>query len=277
MPHRPGARRRGRGHAARRLVAGAAVGAGATPWTTPPRGRRRPWRLGADLIALKLRSCHPDRGDDARRRRRARPSSACWPPCRVPLLVYGPGAADKDNEVLVAVAEATKGEQLALGLCEDKNYRTIVAAALGNGHAGDRPDADRRQPGQAAQHPHQRHGPAARARAHGPQHRRAGLRPRVHVLGDGAPAPGRPHGRRDDAAAHDLHRRRGGVAPEGGARRRATCPRRGATSPSAAWPGRSRTGDDAARVRRRHPASCAIPASRERACATPSTTSTKGA
>ena len=49
--------------------------------------------------------------------------------------MYGPGSADKDNEVLVAVAEKTKGEQLALGLCEDKNYRTIVAAALGNGHA----------------------------------------------------------------------------------------------------------------------------------------------
>ena len=53
----------------------------------------------------------------------------------VPLVVYGPGVADKDNEVLVAVAEATKGEQLALGVCEEKNYRTIVAAALGNGHA----------------------------------------------------------------------------------------------------------------------------------------------
>ena len=52
----------------------------------------------------------------------------------VPLIVYGPGVADKDNEVLVAVAEATKGERLALGHCEDKNYRTIVAAALGNGH-----------------------------------------------------------------------------------------------------------------------------------------------
>jgi acetyl-CoA decarbonylase/synthase complex subunit delta len=52
----------------------------------------------------------------------------------VPLIVEGPGQADKDNEVLVAVAEAAKGERLALGTCEDKNYRTIVAAALGNGH-----------------------------------------------------------------------------------------------------------------------------------------------
>jgi acetyl-CoA decarbonylase/synthase complex subunit delta len=89
---------------------------------------------GADLIALKLRSCHPDQGDrtcdDA-----VRTVDRVLAAVPVPLLVYGPGAADKDNEVLVAVAEKTKGEQLALGLCEDKNYRTIVAAALGNGHA----------------------------------------------------------------------------------------------------------------------------------------------
>jgi acetyl-CoA decarbonylase/synthase complex subunit delta len=52
----------------------------------------------------------------------------------VPLLVYGPGQADVDNALLVPVAEATKGERLVLGLCEDKNYRTIVATAMANGH-----------------------------------------------------------------------------------------------------------------------------------------------
>ena len=89
--------------------------------------------LGADLIALKLRSAHPDQGD--------RPASECAATVKkvlsavgVPLVVYGPGIAEKDNEVLVAVAEAAKGERLALATCEDKNYRTIVAAALGNGH-----------------------------------------------------------------------------------------------------------------------------------------------
>jgi len=89
---------------------------------------------GADLIALKLRSCHPEKSDcsaDDAVRKVERVLAAV----PVPVLVYGPGSADKDNEVLVAVAEKTKGEQLALGLCEDKNYRTIVAAALGNGHA----------------------------------------------------------------------------------------------------------------------------------------------
>ncbi len=52
----------------------------------------------------------------------------------LPLIVWGPGQAEKDNELLVPVAEATQGERLVLGICEDKNYRTIVAAALANEH-----------------------------------------------------------------------------------------------------------------------------------------------
>jgi acetyl-CoA decarbonylase/synthase complex subunit delta len=52
----------------------------------------------------------------------------------LPLLVFGPGQAELDNSLLVAVAEATKGERLVLGICEDKNYRTIVATAMANGH-----------------------------------------------------------------------------------------------------------------------------------------------
>ena len=50
------------------------------------------------------------------------------------LIVWGPGQAEKDNELLVPIAEATKGEKLVLGICEDKNYRTIVATAMANGH-----------------------------------------------------------------------------------------------------------------------------------------------
>ncbi|MFH1907989.1 MAG: acetyl-CoA decarbonylase/synthase complex subunit delta [Chloroflexota bacterium] len=52
----------------------------------------------------------------------------------LPLIVFGPGQVELDNELLVPVAEATKGERLVLGICEDKNYRTIVATAMANGH-----------------------------------------------------------------------------------------------------------------------------------------------
>src|SRR5512147_2958579 len=52
----------------------------------------------------------------------------------LPLIVFGPGQVELDNELLVPIAEATKGERLVLGICEDKNYRTIVATAMANGH-----------------------------------------------------------------------------------------------------------------------------------------------
>ena len=55
----------------------------------------------------------------------------------LPVGVFGPGQADKDNELIVPVAEAGAGEKLLLGVCEDKNYRTIVAAALAHGHLVD--------------------------------------------------------------------------------------------------------------------------------------------
>jgi acetyl-CoA decarbonylase/synthase complex subunit delta len=88
--------------------------------------------LGADLIALSLDSAHPERGNTDAKHARATVRNVLSS-TTLPLIVYGPGQADKDNEVLVAVAEEAAGERVALGNCEDKNYRTIVAAALAHG------------------------------------------------------------------------------------------------------------------------------------------------
>ena len=52
----------------------------------------------------------------------------------LPIMVYGPGQAEIDNELIVPISDATKGERVVLGICEDKNYRTIVASALANDH-----------------------------------------------------------------------------------------------------------------------------------------------
>ncbi len=89
--------------------------------------------MGAEVIALSLDSAHPERGDTGAKEAREtvrRVLNAT----SLPLIVYGPGQRDKDNEVLVAAAEEAAGERIALGNCEDKNYRTIVAAALANDH-----------------------------------------------------------------------------------------------------------------------------------------------
>jgi acetyl-CoA decarbonylase/synthase complex subunit delta len=88
---------------------------------------------GADLIYLSLSATKADGKPND-------PSSARAVVRRVlqatglPLAVVGPGQADLDNELIVAVAEEAKGERLLIGICEDKNYRTIVAAALANDH-----------------------------------------------------------------------------------------------------------------------------------------------
>jgi acetyl-CoA decarbonylase/synthase complex subunit delta len=88
--------------------------------------------LGADLIALSLKSASPDGGNTGADEAKATVESVLKA-TGLPLIVYGPGQAEKDNEVLVAAAEVAKGERIALGNCEDKNYRTIVAAALAHG------------------------------------------------------------------------------------------------------------------------------------------------
>jgi len=85
--------------------------------------------LGADLIMLRLTGLN-ETGEETDGAAAAGVAKAVLEATGLPLIVRGPGQAERDNELLVAVAEAAKGERIALGLCEDKNYRTIVAAAL---------------------------------------------------------------------------------------------------------------------------------------------------
>ena len=87
---------------------------------------------GADIILLKF-SLHDDLSPEYARQTLRKVLGATG----LPLIVFGPGQAELDNEVLVAVAEEGKGENLVLGVCEDKNYRTIVAGALAHGHMVD--------------------------------------------------------------------------------------------------------------------------------------------
>jgi acetyl-CoA decarbonylase/synthase complex subunit delta len=89
--------------------------------------------LGAEVIMLRLRGTDGD-GNPTTAGQAAATVKAVLGATGNPIVVRGPGQAERDNELLVAVAEAASGERLALGLCEDKNYRTIVAGALAHGH-----------------------------------------------------------------------------------------------------------------------------------------------
>jgi acetyl-CoA synthase len=89
-------------------------------------------QAGADVIALQLGLTTPDGKPNTPENARAVVRSVLKA-TSLPLIVLGPGQVDADNELLVPVAEEAVGERIALGICEEKNYRTIVAAALAHG------------------------------------------------------------------------------------------------------------------------------------------------
>jgi acetyl-CoA decarbonylase/synthase complex subunit delta len=88
---------------------------------------------GADLIQLSLSLLDKD-GNSTTPEQAVDAVKAVLGATGLPLMVFGPGQAEVDNNLLVPVAEATKGERLVLGIAEDKNYRTLVATAMANGH-----------------------------------------------------------------------------------------------------------------------------------------------
>jgi acetyl-CoA decarbonylase/synthase complex subunit delta len=88
---------------------------------------------GADLIYLVLSLTTAD-GEENTPENARRVVREVLDATGLPLAVAGPGQADADNELLVPVAEEAQGERILLGICEEGNYRTIVAAALANNH-----------------------------------------------------------------------------------------------------------------------------------------------
>jgi acetyl-CoA decarbonylase/synthase complex subunit delta len=90
-------------------------------------------KAGADVIVLQLSLTDADGNPNTPENAMAAVKKVLGA-TGLPLIVLGPGQVDADNELLVPVAEATKGERLVLGICEEKNYRTIVASALASDH-----------------------------------------------------------------------------------------------------------------------------------------------
>jgi acetyl-CoA decarbonylase/synthase complex subunit delta len=88
---------------------------------------------GADLICVKFEGIHPDKGDrDADHA--VKVTRAILDAVDVPLILWGCGNAEKDNQVMPKISEAAKGENCLLGIVEQDNYKAITAVALADGH-----------------------------------------------------------------------------------------------------------------------------------------------
>jgi len=102
-------------------------------WNDPAAWARRVKELGADLVNLRLVSTHPDE-DDASGQQAAETVKAVLEAVDLPLVIWGSGVAEKDQQVMPKVAEAAQGENCLLGAATEQEYRTITAAAQAYGH-----------------------------------------------------------------------------------------------------------------------------------------------
>lgn len=87
----------------------------------------------ADLIYLKFIGADPD-GENRSPEDCARIVKEVLAAVGVPLIVAGCDNDQKNNEIIAAIAEATAGENLLLGLAEQDNYKSIAAAAMVHKH-----------------------------------------------------------------------------------------------------------------------------------------------
>jgi len=89
--------------------------------------------FGAELICLKFDGIHPDKADkDASYA--VKVTEEVLKAVGVPLVLWGCGNDEKDNQVMPKVSEAAKGENCLIGTAKEDNYKALTAIALADGH-----------------------------------------------------------------------------------------------------------------------------------------------
>lgn len=88
----------------------------------------------AEVLCVRLQGAHPEFGNKSAENEAAF-IKALLKEVDVPLIITGCGDDTKDNEVLVACSEVSKGEHCLIGSCVQDNYKTLAAAALADGHS----------------------------------------------------------------------------------------------------------------------------------------------
>ncbi|MGB9757685.1 MAG: CO dehydrogenase/acetyl-CoA synthase subunit delta [Candidatus Bipolaricaulaceae bacterium] len=88
---------------------------------------------GADLICLRLVGTDPA-GENRAPAEAASVVKEVLAAVGVPLIIWGCGNPDKDNEVFPVVGEAAAGENCLLGTITQDNYKTLVAVATAYKH-----------------------------------------------------------------------------------------------------------------------------------------------
>jgi acetyl-CoA decarbonylase/synthase complex subunit delta len=89
--------------------------------------------FGADLICLKFEGIHPDK-DDKDADYAVKVTQEVLKAVGVPLILWGCGNDEKDNQVMPKVSGAAKSEKCLIGTITEDNYKSLTAIALADGH-----------------------------------------------------------------------------------------------------------------------------------------------
>ena len=89
--------------------------------------------FGADLVCLKFDGIHPDKADKDSDHA-VKVTKDVLDSVGVPLVLWGCGNDEKDNQVMPKVSEAAKGENCLIGTVTEGNYKAMTAIALADRH-----------------------------------------------------------------------------------------------------------------------------------------------
>lgn len=89
--------------------------------------------FGADLICIKFDGIHPDKANkDAAHA--VKVTEEVLKAVGVPIVLWGCGNDEKDNQIMPKVSEAAKGQNCLLGTVKEDNYKSLTAIALADNH-----------------------------------------------------------------------------------------------------------------------------------------------
>ncbi|MBI4834294.1 MAG: acetyl-CoA decarbonylase/synthase complex subunit delta [Planctomycetes bacterium] len=88
---------------------------------------------GADLICLKLLGAHPENNNTSTADI-VKTVKAVKDAVGLPIIIWGCGNAEKDNQLFPAISQALKGERALLGTATQDNYKTLAATCIADGH-----------------------------------------------------------------------------------------------------------------------------------------------
>jgi acetyl-CoA decarbonylase/synthase complex subunit delta len=90
-------------------------------------------QFGANIVCLKFDGIHPDKGNqDANHA--VQVTRKVMEAVGTPIILWGCGNDEKDNQVMPKVSQAAKGENCLIGTVKESNYKALTAIALADGH-----------------------------------------------------------------------------------------------------------------------------------------------